>query len=463
MKLSKIKPEDIGTLCHLLKLPKSIVVFDPFGVIDKVNIPIIYDITQLLQQAKQYKTCINLSNQTLEVLSFEYILEPDRHQRNYKSFTGHHFLGFNNPDGTLRWFQPASASDPHFLHLYNGSGWKAKLIKTIAKWAFKAGLQKSISPNHFCLYSKESNYLKEKFGNKEFAIFTGTIGRNRKAVAAVCQGNEAKQYIKIPISQNTRKLVNKEYDHLNTLGRFQFDTLDIPKATWNEHNLLLNNVQPRNPIEVAHITTLHLKAVIEIFSNTQQRKLLTQTATYQNVQKRIHALRTLKGIDLPLEKQTKLYENLELLYRAKDREELVSVGYAHGDFTPWNMFVSKDKIHVYDWELAMPEQLPLYDLLHYTFQSSILIHHQSFPKIKDKIEHLRKLPEVKHILAESQMDFWTCYRWYLLDNCSYYLDLYCRQEHLHPQAIWLIDCWIQATWDAVRTPCVKNNAYLVFK
>ncbi len=458
MKTSKIKPEDINLLCQLLKLPEATIIFDPSGSISSNKLSVAKDVTQLLQQAKKFNACLNLSGQPLEVLSFDLILEPGQPQQKYKAFTGHHFLGFNNPDGSLRWFQPAKASAPHFLHLYNGSGWKARIIRTVAKLSFKLGLQNKFSACNFCLYSKDANHFSAIYGTNELAIFTGTIGKNRKAVAAICTKDKAQDYIKIPISNTAKALVNTEYSHLNTLSKYSFEALQIPKASWVGQNLKLNNIMPSNRVETIEIKDQHLAALKEFFENTLKVKILAQTDIYKKVETRINSLKHQKPVDLSPEKQTKLLEHLVALFQSFDQSQLVSLCYAHGDFTPWNMFVSPNKIHVYDWELAMPEQLPLFDLFHHVIQSSVLIQHQAYQKIKPKIEALGKRPEIEEILHSSKMNFWSCYRWYLLDNCSYYLDLYTRQEKLHPQANWLVDCWIEATRDAIRMPGTKNKS-----
>ena len=38
---------------------------------------------------------------------------------------------------------------------------------------------------------------------------------------------------------------------------------------------------------------------------------------------------------------------------------------AHNDFTPWNVGLKHDLAHVFDWEFAADEQLPLFDPLHF--------------------------------------------------------------------------------------------------
>ena len=44
---------------------------------------------------------------------------------------------------------------------------------------------------------------------------------------------------------------------------------------------------------------------------------------------------------------------------------IMPVALAHGDFTPWNSFVLKDRLYVFDWEYAVDGWPVGYDLAHY--------------------------------------------------------------------------------------------------
>ena len=68
------------------------------------------------------------------------------------------------------------------------------------------------------------------------------------------------------------------------------------------------------------------------------------------------------------------------------------IAYSHGDFTPWNMYLSKDQLHLYDWELASIHRPILFDLFHFIFQSHVLIKRSSFKVIAESISEMRKHP-----------------------------------------------------------------------
>ncbi len=454
MKASKIKPEDILLLKELLHLKGEMIVFDPENTLLDSDLCTAKDISTLLKNAPQKDVCINLSNESLELVPFDFILEFNSAIRKYKSFFREAFLSINNPDGTIRWFIPDSSNYPSFLNLYNGSGLKAALFSVASRVAFYLGLKRWICRGGFSLYAKKENHFKQYFASEELAVFTGTIGENRKAVAALCKKGKATHFVKIPISKNARKLIDTEKKHLDEVNKFDLATLHVPSAEMINTGLKLTNICPKETLAAVNITDVHLNGLKHLYSNSAEVKVFENVPCFMKIQKRLENIKKLKREKIGSvaeRKVERLSYNLKVLFNSFERKELVGVAYAHGDFTPWNMFVSSNGIYVYDWELAMPEQLFLYDAFHFIFQSSILILHQPYKQISYKVNNLKKNPIVVDILERYNQDFDACYQWYLVNNCSYYLEIYMRQAVLHKQADWLIDAWIDATNDMIKS------------
>ena len=459
MSISKIKPEDIGLLVRMFHLSKEVVVYDPKSSVESCTMAIVRDIATLLKESNSYEVCVNLSGKKLEFLPFNYILEFTQHVNQYKSFYCERFMAINNPDGSIRWLQPEDSERADFLSLYNGSGFKALLFKAVVKLAFYAGFKRAISSGFVCLYSKEEQYVQKRFGHKTFALFTGTVGKNRKAVAAICNRGYATHFIKIPISTTARSLIHSEHTHLEIINGYDFDRLIVPVSKMTISGLQLTNIRPQKAFSTGFITSLHLKALKDLYASTCQIKMLSDMDVFQKTSSRLSEIQRIKKhkkiTHIPEDKINRLLYNIKVLIAGFDEKQLIPVAYAHGDFTPWNMFVSENNIHLYDWELAMSEQILLYDAFHFIFQSGVLIAHQSFDQINEKIKELKINEEVIDILERYKLDFRDCYCWYLVHNCSYYLNLYIQQENLHIQAFWLLDCWIDATTDAIKAGQLK--------
>ena len=453
MNVSKIKPQNVEVLKTLLMLDEELIVYDPLYKIEDCSLCITRDISTLVKRSPLQKICVNLSDMPLEVMSFDFILEIDTPTQKYKSFYCEQFLTINNPDGSIRWFLPEHARHPDFLELYNGSGFKASLFKLISKAVFAIGLKKLVCSGGFCLYSREENYFKNQINEKGYAVFTGTVGENRKGVVAICENGRATHFLKIPISKKAEQLIQSEHTHLVSINDFDFEKLIVPESEMKGRGLRVTNIRPEYYQNTPEITDIHLKALKDLYANTFQIKMLSRLETYREIEKRLNSIKHIqksKNIRIQKQKIERLVFNMNVLLKTFESQQLVPVAFAHGDFTPWNMFVSEKHIHLYDWELAMPEQLFLYDAFHFIFQSSVLILHQPFLEIKKKILQLEKREITIDIIERYDLDYWGCYFWYLVSNCSYYLNLYLKEERLHDQGYWLMDCWIEATNDAIK-------------
>lgn len=451
--MSKIKPEDLRVLVNVLNLPENVIIYDPENNINESIYFVVKTVKDLLQNAKRYSVCINLSSQRLEYIAFDFIFEIGNKNHKYSDFYPEEMIAFNNPDQSIRWFQLASAQKPNFLNLYNGSGWKAGIFRIATKLCFTLGMKRLICKNNFYLYSKKEAYFEKLMGTNEMAIFTGTVGLNRKAVAVICQDGKASHFVKIPVSGKSVNLVKFEYDHLKTLSGYDFKFLQIPDASLLGNGVKVSSISQKDVLAATKFSYAHERALRELYSNTVSKNIFYKTSVYQEVVERIDKLKgrvKCKDYQLCIMKVERLMYNLKVLFHSLNSDRIVPVAYAHGDFTPWNMFVSKNQLGVFDWELANKEQRLLFDAFHFIFQSNILILRQSFCQIKIKIHKLKDSLFVADLEERFQIDFQECYRWYLVYNCSYYLQLYLDQKDLHMQVDWLMDSWILATNDAIK-------------
>jgi hypothetical protein len=223
--------------------------------------------------------------------------------------------------------------------------------------------------------------------------------------------------------------------------------MEIPKLKLLNVGIKLTNIKPDGAVNHTVLQDIHFQAMEELYGRTFQNKNLLNLDLWRRVlddvlfllvnAEQTYALNKLKTRYLA----GKLYE---LSVKANDISQL-PMAYAHGDFTPWNMYVGEDKIHVYDWEMARPALPMLYDLFHFVFQSQVLVHRNPFAKIKEALENLKNHPVTQQLIKEYDIDFNLHYQLYLVINCSHYLKLYLFQQPLHKQAHWLVDVWLEAT------------------
>ncbi len=375
-----------------------------------------------------------------------------------KSLDKQEYSYINNPDGTIRWLYPAEQKQPTFLHLYNTSGWKGKLIRKGIEAGFKCGLGQRIKQGSIQVYApyapvggmyQQSATL---FNSSDFAIFTGTKGENRKAVIVFEKNKKATHFLKVPLTTAATTLVRNEGEQLKQLSQLSLNALVVPMGKRIHQFLLQTNIRPAHTRSNLTISNLHLEALRELYQDTTEWKLIQQTTAWAAIEKDVSELEnpTIKN-DLSPAMVQQVVIHLKKVQSQMDTTLPIPIALAHGDFTPWNTYLTNKQLMVYDWELAASYPL-LFDAFHFIFQSSILIKRQSFVDIKKQVERLRQHPIVQELQRQSPFSFDDSYRFYLLHTISYYLNRYIQQSHLHEQAHWLV-----ATWKEALIDCSSNK------
>lgn len=375
--------------------------------------------------------------------------------KNMDNFNRQGFYYFNNPDGTMRWIYPIETKRPNFLAFYNSNYYKAKLIKFGFHMAFLTGQSKRISTGKFYVYAKEKTRLETILGpnvKKAFSLFTGTVGSSRKFVIETHEGKKIQQFIKLGVTDAASKYILREYNHLEELKGLDSTHVIIPSVKLLDSNgvIALSNVKPKKNYATKDFTRKHALALKALHQTSLSQKKIEELSIMSKVQINLTKLNAFSHKH-KLEYAAEMIEDLNHLNDQLELQKVIKVSLAHNDFTPWNAYVGKQQLHIYDWEMAIKDAPILFDLFHYIFQSNVLLKHQGYDNIRKEIEAAIGLPEIQSILEE-EADNWAFYlKLYLLDNVSYYLNRYLNQDQLHMQAAWLLKVW----YDALRS--LKNN------
>ena len=438
---------------------KKILLFDPdhqvIGEVDKtVNLMKQVSsnnmLTELLQaNNKETYVVFNLSKSKSTFDWSQHQIENVVHfNQNNTANSGikHHFI--NNPNGTIRWIFPSTNQSAVFLSLYNNSGWKAKLYKSVMKIATSLGIEKYFSQGYFT-FEKMTTEMYDFLPNQyhdDYAIFTGTAGENRKAIVAIAANNYVNSFVKIPLTEKAKHLVKNEKRQLEYIKQIDLRKMGTPKCTGSVEQLQLTNIKPIRTVKQSSLSNHHLAGIAEFYSKTVQHTSLQSTIAWSEIQGNMQMLNNefeLKN-NLDKNKLTKIIHQLNLLVDRIGAESAMPVGLAHGDFTPWNMYLTDEKIYVYDWEMSRRDMPLLFDIFHYIFQSNILIKQGDLESIKKEIEIVRQNEIVQDMVTANSIDWSLHYAFYLSYVASYYLPLYIYQQDLHMQAHWLVDVWAEA-------------------
>jgi len=358
-----------------------------------------------------------------------------------------------NPDGTIRWLYSNQLRQPIFLNLYNASTWKAKIFKWTCALCYRLQIQWLLNATSIWIEASQLSLdaISIQLDKAPYAVFTGTTGENRKAVICYEKKEQTTQFLKLPLTKPVQKLIHNEGRQLQNLQQYDFKHLIYPTSKLIGNGLLVSDVRPAKSLFVKTLNSTHLLALEELYKFTATTQQLSALPVWKSILNDLSTIRNspIKN-NIRVEKVHYLSILLNTLLERLDNSLPISVALAHGDFTPWNTYLTKKSVHVYDWELA--QQLPLlYDCFHYLFQTNILINKKSFPEIKLALEHLEQDEIIQSILQDYSIDFNIAYQFYLLHNTSYYLSRYIQQSHLHVQTHWLINTWTIALKSSLET------------
>ena len=449
--------DDLDVLLKVFQLPQEALIYDPKKIVP-VNsfeeFQIIEDLEQKSFWTSGKRVFVNFSSENIPpelCKSFEFFLDFKSKPQQFEEFQVEQFYYINSPDGTVRWVFPKELKYPGFLSLYNSSGLKASVFQQVVKLAYQTQTQHLICSGKFALFSKKEKHVQNLYAveGQSFSIFTGTVGPNRKAIIALHEEKQTTHFIKFPLTENSKLLINNEWNHLRCLSQFNFEHIEVPKAIPLNGGIKLSNVKPAKFLFNSRLQNVHFSAATELYEQTIQIKELSAIPSWNQSLDTIFSL-FIKFDDSGLSDSLKARQVIGKMYEFSqqfDEKLEIPIAYSHGDFTPWNMYLSKDRLCLYDWELASIHRPILFDLFHFIFQSHVLIKRSSFKVISEAVEKMRQDPSVRKLIGKYDIDFDLHYQLYLLLNCSYYINLFMNQERLHKQVFWLIDCWEAAFKD----------------
>ncbi|MFM1999022.1 MAG: hypothetical protein RL204_969, partial [Bacteroidota bacterium] len=307
----------------------------------------------------------------------------------------------NNNDGTARWVWPASLKTPDFLSFYLESSTRSRMIATAIRGAFRFGFKETFSSTGFSLWMSQADIDKwnDQFGEK-WSLFTGTVGPYRKAILHFNK-DEKDFFVKVGMTERSDLKLSIESSFLNQIAQKNIPQLVVPKV-WDMGNsaVMMDDIS-KNGSRVSRLTNLHWFVLRNIHRASGCTQRIDQLPAFQRALKTVESLKHTSDSRIP----KGIVEKLEKVAQSIDATQSIRVSLAHGDFTPWNMYVNGSDLNVYDWEMTTPNMPVLFDAFHFISQSGILEHRWDFERIEKEM-NLQMLNGVaQQLLHESQIDF----------------------------------------------------------
>ncbi len=370
-----------------------------------------------------------------------------------ESYRGN-FIYVLNKDGTIRWLYPSNLKNPSFLGFYNSSTVRSKIFICLTIFLYKIRIFNLFFGTKISLLIHKNSFVDKLIKNKRydnFSIFFGTVGVNKKIIFKLSKVDNSSSYIKYSISNESSKLIDNESFYLKKILKTKNKTLSVPSVINEKKSVMveLSDIKTKNSIQLSNLENIHINAAIEINSHFQKYHSWDVIKNSYEFTSLFNSFKNFKSKNKFLD--SKLLSNFsELALKNLDFiniKDQVLCSLSHGDFTPWNMYIFKEKVYAFDWELASTDKPVLFDLFHFIFQSKTLLGNNSYNQFKKEIINLNKNSILKNFCENNNVNLNRNYLFYLLFISSYYLQLYLNQEKIHIQAYWLFDNWNSAFKD----------------
>ena len=341
-----------------------------------------------------------------------------------------------NPDGTPRWIWPAASRRPEFLSFYPATTRRQRLFRLLVRLVFLLRLQRMV-------FAATTVVPEVEHGHTDWALFTGTVGPNRKrvllcddrtvektAVGPAAAANLDNEASVLRALQRVRADLPFRFPRLRhaSTGRLAMERL-TDRGTWNK------------------LTDGHVEALGALRTNFPGRATLSEWREWPVIHERLRQLEESAPAKIP----PSLLRDLLCLADDLDGDTPIEYTYAHGDFTPWNTLrTTGEQLGIIDWELARPGMPVGTDYFHFHLQQGILVGRKGWKEIHAEVK-AGLTPAVKRaVFGSEEADADLYLRLYLLHHVTYYLDLYARQPAWHAQVFWQLEVWQEALLSVQR-------------
>lgn len=305
-----------------------------------------------------------------------------------KQGEGETFYSFANADGK-RWWMPARHMAVA-MNLYQPSGAKGKLLKRGLPWLHRNPVVRKVlhaERMQLALGDELRKLLERIFGwqGLEFAIFGGTPCVHQKITMQLSRGSRILGYVKVTESKNIYGIFEHEkkiLDTLHTQGIGQVPECLYCGTMKNGLHLFVQSTIKTQQSEVVHAwSDKHEQFLNSLAIHTRQKLAFEETDFCRDLnalEERLPMLGNPPALSEAIRDVRGRYAGMEVSFSA-----------FQADFTPWNMFVEKGQLFVFDWEYARMTYPSRLDYFHFMIQTAVFEEHLSVEEIADRYALLR--------------------------------------------------------------------------
>lgn len=317
----------------------------------------------------------------------------------------------NNPDGTVRWAWPARLRTPLFLRFYNTAHPRAARRALLIRWVFRLRLPALFASG------KTELLLPARLQQADWALFTGTAGVHRTALIF-----QQDLFLKWPLGEKAPGLLEEEARHLQQWSGVRLQSFQVPALTRHAGFLAISDIG-KGAARAARFGPLHWAALEELAGFQPSVITLSVWPAWKQAGADLKALAGSGDQRVP----RPLLQKLSRLYDSIPARTAVPAAQAHGDFTPWNILVHRDRLGLIDWERAAGVMPLLADFFHFQYQQAALVEQLSYTRLHRRLEAALDTPAARSLVQRHQIDTALHHRIYLLTMITQTLQDYRQQ------------------------------------
>jgi thiamine kinase-like enzyme len=198
-----------------------------------------------------------------------------------------------------------------------------------------------------------------------YAYFTGTDSPHRKvAVQIMDQRGRLRGYAKLTRNPWVRTLLAHEAATLERMCTLGLQTAYVPNVLYYGEQgdstlLVTDTLKTSRTHSTTHFTQSHLAFVKELAHKTADPHQVSASELAAEFRARFDRISS----QLDELWGQRLGYAIAVLEAHTDLQLTSSL--SHGDFTPWNTFLSNERLYVFDWEYAEQCRPPSIDIIHF--------------------------------------------------------------------------------------------------
>jgi thymidylate kinase len=361
----------------------------------------------------------------------------------------------NNPDGSIRWIWPSKLRRPLFLKFYSVTSIKSRIIVLMIKLVFLLRLQNWMFKKTQIVFRQTNEIPLIDYMKNNWALFTGTCGPNRKAIVFK-ETKKGNTFMKIGLNSNSKMLIRNEVSTINHLKTLAPNTSVYPTIMQSGESFVEISDISCGGKRKTSISSVHLNALKELYEESNQAYLIEDLPVWIKLKVDLEKLKSKEDNRIP----KGLLKKVSFLIDSINSKAVIETSFCHGDFTPWNMFVKDDKLHVYDWELSKQEMPVGYDMLHFIIQKGILIERKPWIEIQIEINEILSSKTYDVLSTFKIKDAALYLKLYLISNIIFSLNVFNNQKDWHAQVHWSLNTWNDAV-SSMLSNYVKHRSLLL--